>query len=131
MGDGGRGGGRGGSKLWPPFSVTREPGSSLTGVESEGIESLLFPFCPSGATCRGECCQCCLQTNASLEYILESAKDLFTKPFLCPPDLRMHIGLQHFFRPSSFLGSCSNLSFFFSSGDISMCLCDSDMGLEW
>lgn len=48
-----------GSKLWPPFSVTREPGSSLTGVESEGIESLLFPFCPSGTTCRGECCQCC------------------------------------------------------------------------
>ncbi|XP_068453051.1 MYND-type zinc finger-containing chromatin reader ZMYND8-like isoform X2 [Clinocottus analis] len=32
-----------GSKLWPPFSVTREPCSSLTGVESEGIESV-FSF---------------------------------------------------------------------------------------
>ncbi|XP_034393479.1 protein kinase C-binding protein 1-like isoform X2 [Cyclopterus lumpus] len=27
-----------GSKLWPPFSVTREPCSSLTGVESKGID---------------------------------------------------------------------------------------------
>lgn len=42
-----------GSKLWPPFSVTREPCSSLTGVESKGIESVLFHFCPSGTTCKG------------------------------------------------------------------------------
>lgn len=53
-----------GSKLWPPFSVTREPGSSLTGVESKGIESLLFPFCPSGTTHRGECCQCFLEPTS-------------------------------------------------------------------
>lgn len=33
-----------GSKLWPPFSVTRKPCSSLTGVESKGIESVLSPF---------------------------------------------------------------------------------------
>lgn len=67
-----------GSKLWPPFSVTREPGSSLIGVESKGIESLLFPFCLSGTTCKEEYCQCFSRAHGSLEYIPESAEDLFT-----------------------------------------------------
>lgn len=58
-----------GRELWPPFSVTREPCSSLTGVESKGIESLLFPFCPSGTTCRGGMLSeyCFLETHVSLE----------------------------------------------------------------
>lgn len=50
-----------GSKLWPPFSVTREPCSSLTGVESKGTDSVLFPFCPSGTICRGGYYQCFLE----------------------------------------------------------------------
>ena len=29
------------SKLWPPFSVTRKPCSALTGVEFQGIESVV------------------------------------------------------------------------------------------
>lgn len=48
MGERGGGGGEG-RKLWPPFSVTRKPCSSLSGVESEGSDSV-FPFCPSGTT---------------------------------------------------------------------------------
>lgn len=75
MGDGERGEG---SKLWPPFSVTREPCSSLTGVESEGTESVLFPFCPSGTTAaREEYCQCFLEPGPFWNTPPESAEDIF------------------------------------------------------
>lgn len=58
------------SKLWPPFSVTREPCSSLTGVESEGSDSVLFPFCPSGTTVLAEeKCVCNFFYLLFLEYI--------------------------------------------------------------
>ena len=67
-----------GSKLWPPFSVTREPCSSLTGVESKGIDSVLFPFCPSGTTVLAEGKTVSVFLNlVSLEYLSESAEDLF------------------------------------------------------
>lgn len=61
---GGWGRGGEGSKLWPPFSVTREPCSSLTGLEYKGTEWVLLPFCPSGTTCREEYCQYFLERES-------------------------------------------------------------------
>lgn len=66
-----------GSKLWPPFSVTREPCSSLTGVESKDIDSVLFPFCPSGTSVLTEWEYCVFLHLTIMEYISEPAKDLF------------------------------------------------------
>lgn len=74
---GGGGGGGEGSKLWPPFSVTREPCSSLTGAESEATGSVLLPFCPSGTRLLTEGEFNVFLSRPSLESIPQTAGDLF------------------------------------------------------
>lgn len=50
-----------GSELWPPFSVTGEPCSSLSGVESKGIESVCPFFVHQVLLAEGKYSRCFLE----------------------------------------------------------------------